>query len=173
VSEKILSNDRSADESSSDAQHADGGQSTDGSLLGAFDDGARAPATEFRSPFDTVRSDDDGASFSVEETPRVSRSDLAKLYTPGGIGRVVTNALDAFYKLCGAPPLDDEDTETTRKIVAEYFKARMPKEASAYQPELMLAIQLAVLTLPRVQPIAAKTAPFWRRMWDKIRRKKT
>lgn len=99
-------------------------------------------------------------------------AELEVFFTPEGIGTVFTNGLTAFYVACGAPPLTPEEQPMLASVFAKWAKFRLPASASRYQPDLLLAACLAMATLPRMQPIAKTTVPFWRRVFGVFRRKK-
>lgn len=95
-----------------------------------------------------------------------AKAELEDLFTPEGAGQIVAKGLDAFYRSCGAEPLEQSEKNAVAKISAHYMQTRLPKEASAYQPEILLFFTLGSTLLPRIKPVAETTAPFWGRVWD-------
>lgn len=96
------------------------------------------------------------------------KEELAEFFTQDGIGSIVARGFDAFFTACGADKMSQAEHNNMAKVTAYYFRARLPKEAGAYQPELLLAATVAMAVLPRMGPIAETTAPFWSRVWDKL-----
>lgn len=112
------------------------------------------------------------AEREAEEAAAARQQELDVFFSPQGIGAVWTNGLNAFYVSCGAEPLKQEEAEMHARVFATWARFRLPAESSKYQPDLLLAATFAMTTLPRMQPIATKTAPFWKRVASKFRRKK-
>lgn len=100
--------------------------------------------------------------------------ELEEMFTEAGIGSVGASGLDAFLRLCAAPPLLDAEKNQLKRVLAYYAQARMPKDAGKYQPEILLGMTLAFILVPRMGPIATTTAPGIRRFgsWigDKMKR---
>jgi hypothetical protein len=94
--------------------------------------------------------------------------ELEAFFSPEGIGTVFTTGLDAFYVSCGAPRMADGERDMLAKVFAQWAKYRLPAGASQYQPDILLVATVGMVTLPRIQPIAEKTAPWWRRVGQKI-----
>lgn len=94
--------------------------------------------------------------------------ELAELFTEDGIGQIVTDGLQAFFRSCGAEPMQQKQENSMRRIVAYYCRVRLPVDAGKYQPELLLISCLASAIIPRIGPIATKTSPFWARMKEKV-----
>ncbi len=113
---------------------------------------------------------------AAEDAAAQAKAELDVFFSPQGIGAVWTNGLNAFYVACGAEPLKTEEAEMHARVFATWAKYRLPARASEYQPDLLLAATFAMTTLPRMQPIARTTAPFWKRVTARIgsivRRKK-
>ena len=96
------------------------------------------------------------------------KEELADFFTQDGIGSIVARGFDAFFLACGAEKMTTPEHNNMAKITAYYFRARLPKEAGGYQPELLLFATVAMAVLPRMGPIAEKTAPFWSGLWSKV-----
>lgn len=100
--------------------------------------------------------------------------EIEALFTEAGIGAVAASGLDAFFRVCTAPPMSPEEKRHMEKVVAYYAQQRMPKEASKYQPEILLGMMLAFIVVPRLGPIASKTEPVWRpvfgALWGGVKR---
>lgn len=94
--------------------------------------------------------------------------ELEALFTEAGIGAVAASGLDGFFRVCAAPPMTPEERRHMEKVVAYYAQQRMPKEASKYQPEILLGMMLAFIVVPRLGPISEKTAPVWRPVFGGI-----
>lgn len=97
--------------------------------------------------------------------------ELAAFFSPEGIGAVFTSGMDACYAALGAPPLTDAERPMLARVFAQWATYRLPASASAYQPDILLVATVGMATLTRIKPIAETTAPWWRRMWDKVRRR--
>jgi hypothetical protein len=100
-------------------------------------------------------------------------NELEAFFSPEGIGRVWVTGLNAFYMMCEAPTLSPQEEALHKASFAKVVKKWLPAESAQYQPELLLLACVAMSTLPRMNPIAKKTAPFWRRVYDRMRRKKS
>jgi hypothetical protein len=100
--------------------------------------------------------------------------ELEALFTEAGIGAVAASGLDGFFRVCAAPPMSDVEKRHMEKVVAYYAQQRMPKEASKYQPEILLGLMLSFIVIPRLGPISRTTGPvvrpFFSRVWGGIRR---
>lgn len=154
----------------------DGGKEmTDEEITRLFD----SPAPE-AAPSATPESDANNSfpDFSLFDAPRKpgkkalgpdDKEELAEFFTQDGIGGIVARGFDAFFVTCGAEPMTQKESNNMAKVVAYYFRARLPKEAGAYQPELLLAATIGFAVFPRLGPITEKTGPFWRRAWDKLK----
>jgi hypothetical protein len=112
------------------------------------------------------------AQREAEEAEAAAAAELEVFFSPQGIGAVWTNGINAFYVACGAEPLTAPEADMHAKAFATWARYRLPANASKYQPDLLLAATLAMTTLPRMQPIAKTTVPFWRRVVAKFRRRK-
>ena len=107
-----------------------------------------------------------------EQQAEQAAADLDAFFSPDGIGAVFTNGLNAFYLSCGAAPLTEQEQPMLARVFAQWARYRLPARASAYQPDILLVATVSMATLPRLKPIAEKTAPWWRRLFAKLRRKK-
>ena len=116
----------------------------------------------------TRRKKSDEPELTPEEEQR--KRDLDAFFSAAGIGGVFANGIDAFYRSCAAPPVSEEERALLANSFAAWARARMPAESAEYQPELLLGAALAMTTLPRMQPIATKTAPAWRRAFARLKR---
>jgi hypothetical protein len=107
-----------------------------------------------------------------QQAQQEAAAELAAFFSPEMIGTVFTNGVNAFYKACSAPVLEPAEQDMLARVFANWAQYRLPSSASAYQPDILLVASIGMLTLTRIKPIAETTAPWWRRMWDKARRKK-
>ena len=141
------------------------------------------PGPDFETAFEAPKSDagnfdyQDFAHFDAPKTATKSRKtlgpddkeELAEFFTKDGIGSIVARGLNAFFKACDAEQMSVAESNNVAQVTAYYCRARLPKGAGAYQPELLLFATLAMAILPRMGPIAEKTAPFWTRAWERAR----
>ncbi len=97
------------------------------------------------------------------------KEELSDFYTQDGIGAIVARGFDAFFVACGADKMSQAESNNMAKVVAYYCRARLPKGAGAYQPELLLLATMGMAVLPRLGPIAEKTAPARERFVDWLR----
>ena len=95
-----------------------------------------------------------------------AKPELEDLFTADGIGKIASKSLDAFYRSCGAAPLEVAEHNTVAKIVAHYCQVRLPADAGAYQPEALLLFAILSTLPPRVEPVAEKTAPWFARGYE-------
>lgn len=95
-------------------------------------------------------------------------AELDAFFSEQGIGTVFTNGLNAFYLSCGAVQLTPEEQPMMARVFAQWARFRLPSGASSYQPDILLCACLMMTTLPRMQPIANTTAPFWRRFFTRL-----
>jgi hypothetical protein len=105
---------------------------------------------------------------------RSAEPELAKmdaLFSPAGLGKLWVNAWNGIYGACGAEKLSPEEEKSQADIFAYWCKMRFPNTPEKYQPDILLAASLALSILPRLGPISKATAPWWKRMWARIRRK--
>lgn len=100
--------------------------------------------------------------------------ELEALFTEAGIGAVAASGLDGFFRVCAAAPMSDVERRHMEKVVAYYAQQRMPKEASKYQPEILLGLMLSFIVIPRLGPISRTTGPvvrpFFSRLWNGVKR---
>lgn len=116
------------------------------------------------------------AKKDAEPTPeelaqQEAAAELEAFFSPEGIGAVFVAGLDACYLSLGAHALTPEERPMLARVFAQWARYRLPARASAYQPDILLAATVGMATVVRIKPIAEKTAPWWRRLFDKIRPK--
>lgn len=88
---------------------------------------------------------------------------MANFFSPDGIGRLWVDGWDAFFHFCGAAQLDTDSKAFHASVFATWAKHRLPQTPEKYQPDMMLLASIGMMALPRMQPIAVKTAPMWKR----------
>lgn len=115
--------------------------------------------SEVRAPKKTRKSKL-GGEVSVE---------MAELFTPDGVGAILADAMNGFYQWCDAEPMTEESYKASKKIWAYYLQQRAPEGSGRFQPELLLFVHLASVTLPRMPQIAAKTSPWYKKAWAKVK----
>jgi hypothetical protein len=147
-------------------------QDTPGQQGDVFPD---VPAETFDAPKGAENFDlPEFAEFEAPKTKRKGslgpddQMELAEFFTEDGIGAIVARGFDAFFSACDAEKMSQAESKNMAKVTAYYCRARFPKSAGAYQPEILLAATIFAAVLPRIQPIAEKTAPFWARLRDRI-----
>ena len=140
----------------------------------AVDDGSSAT---FDAP-KVGEGNSDFAEFAHFDAPKTRKAktlgpqdneDLAEFFTQDGIGQIVTRGFVAFFVACGADRMGQAEANNMSKMVAYYCRARLPKGAGAYQPELLLLATLAAAVVPRLGPIAEKTEPTRKRFGEWVR----
>lgn len=95
--------------------------------------------------------------------------ELSEFFTQDGIGQIVARGFNAFFVACGADKMEQAEYNNMAKMVAYYCRARLPKGAGEYQPELLLGATLVAAVAPRLGPIAEKTEPTRKRFADWVR----
>lgn len=97
------------------------------------------------------------------------KEELSEFFTQEGIGQIVSRGFNAFFVACGADKMEPAEANNMARIVAYYCRARLPKGAGAYQPELLLCATMIAAIAPRLGPIAEKTEPTRRRFSEWVR----
>jgi hypothetical protein len=153
-------------------------ESTPGTPTGGEPEQEAPPAPEFDAPklgagnfdfpelahFDAPKSSKKKGALGPDD-----KAELAEFYTQDGIGAIVARGFDAFFVACGAEKMSQAEHNNMAKVVAYYCRARLPKGAGAYQPELLMLATVGMAVLPRLGPIAEKTAPMRERAWNWIK----
>lgn len=94
------------------------------------------------------------------------------LFSEKGVGVLWVNGWNAFFNFCGANKLTPEEEKQQASVFAYWCKARLPETPEKYQPDILLAATLLMSLVPRIAPIAEKTSPWWKRMFNKLRGKR-
>lgn len=106
------------------------------------------------------------------EPGAVNNSELDALFSPDAIGAIWVNGWNAFYSFCGAEQLTGDEAKMHKKVFANWCKHRLPTASSEYQPDILLAATVAMSMLPRMKPIAETTAPWWKRAFQRVFKRK-
>lgn len=119
-----------------------------------------APTPENGSPTDTPKKR--GRPRKVDAQQAQVDAAMSNFFSVDGIGNLWVTGWQGFFKFCGAEPMPKEQEGFHAAVFASWAKHRMPETPEKYQPDVMLLASIAMMTLPRLQPIAVKTAPAWR-----------
>lgn len=91
---------------------------------------------------------------------------MSAMLNPEYIGRIWTTGLNTFYRFCDAEQMNASEEVLHREAFTAVCRHYFPKSAEGIHPVAMLAAVTAMSTLPRLNPIAEKSAPFWKRAFD-------
>lgn len=108
---------------------------------------------------------DDGEPSEPQKKGRRSRnpfSNIDALFSEKGIGVMWASGWSALYRSWGAPELDADERKMMAQAFAAWATARLPKDASKYQPEFLLLFSMLLPMVPRHQIVVERTLPFWK-----------
>ena len=98
-----------------------------------------------------------------------AQAEMEFFFSEKGIGRVFANGINAFYVSCSAEPMTEDEADMQARAFSRWAKYRLPAGSGDYQPELFLLLTVGMSTLPRMKPIAEKTAPWWKRQLARLK----
>lgn len=102
----------------------------------------------------------------------VKADDKLKLFSEEGVGKLWVNSLNGLFGVCGAEKLSPDEAKQQSQIFAHWCKSRFPDTSDKYQPDILLAASLLFAIAPRIGPIAKTTAPWWKKLYLKMRGRK-